>query len=1837
MMDPNGPPYTPMDHLGTADFATSAVGAAATVLKTFADAANATGASGVFAAVGVLANAATVSSGFAKMTDAVLTNNSEQFAEGWLDIIGGGAGLLGLYPPFAPVATAVSGTALIAKALLKSNPGGLNSALGNMSKAFNNFKHDVAESVNDFFVAAVNFVLRGDPLVLDLDGDGIEAVGIQVNAPVLFDHNDDGVRTGTGWIDADDGLVVRDLNGNGAIDSGRELFGDNTLLSNGQAADNGYVALAELDANADGRIDSADSAYSELRIWQDANQDGISQVGELKTLTELGIANIGVVGAPTAIDLGNGNTQPWSATFARTDGTTGESGAASLSGSLLLANNGFYREFTDNPALTATALTLPQMQGSGWVRDLREAMSLSTGSAATLENLVTTFSAAATRDDQLAMLDSVIGWWGATSGSMLQSLYKYSLYEDGGLLHATDHVNPSFGGIVLTLHPQGMEELVPGMTMTYRPTTAGYEVLRRLNILEAFNGSKFLNIPIPSLSGGGSGGSSQGGGGGGTGGQAGPPQMNATLSSVQIGLINEAYEALRESVYSALVTQTRLKPYLDAINLVIDQDGLSFDHADLVAVLNTRKSADERNAIIDLVELNRYAGSTLLAVGFPTAATLRGWIDGLAVDAPVRCEFLSLGIYLGSAADGSETGDIYLGDAAANTFNAGAGNDTLDGAAGNDELMGGRGNDIIDGGAGNDTLVGGVHDGYWNSYQGYGSDAYLFGIGDGQDTIWDNDTTADNFDQLIFKAGVAPANVQVSRVGQDLLLKITGTTDQVLIKSYFVGDGDGGWAVESIGFRDDTSTVWSIQDIREMLLTGTEANETILGYYTDDTLLGNAGDDVLQAGAGTDVLQGGDGADVLWGEAGNDTLNGDTGADTLYGGTGDDIFNGGAGNDTLVGNQHDGYWNTYDGAGNDTYRFGRGDGQDTIKDDDNTVGNLDKIVFKTGVLPSEVTASRTNNDLVLAIAGTTDKITVANYFVGAQPANWAVEEIHFEDAPATIWTISSVQAMLLGGTPGDDLIQGFAGDDVLSGNGGNDTMFGGDGNDTLNGDAGADALVGDAGNDTLNGGADADKLEGRAGDDILDGGTGNDMLVGGTHDGYWNTYQGAGNDTYKFGVGDGQDTIWDDDATAGNVDKIIFKANVLPANVSLSRTGSDLVLKINGGTDQLTVKNYFGTGTTSSWAVEEIRFTDSATVWDVNYVNAQTFTGGAGNDTMIGFNTNDMMFGGDGNDTLSGRDGNDTLDGGNGNDTLNGENGDDTLLGGAGTDTLAGGANDDQLIGGADGDNLQGGAGNDTFDGGAGNDTLIGSHFDGYWGTYSGAGNDTYLFGVGDGQDTLQDNDTTAGNLDKIVFKTGVLPANVTVSRSGVDLLLKINGTTDQVLVKNYFQGDGTAGWAVEEIRFTDDAATVWNLAAIKAAVLNGGAGNDTLVGYATDDVLNGNDGADTLSGGDGADTLNGGIGADALKGENGNDILNGGADADNLQGGTGNDTFDGGTGNDTLIGNYYDGYWGTYSGTGNDTYLFGVGDGQDTLYDNDTTVGNLDNLTFKAGVSPANVQVSRSGVDLLLKINGTTDQVLVKNYFQGDGTAGWAIEEIRFTDAPTTVWSVADVKTAVLNGGTGNDTLLGYASDDVMNGNDGADTLSGGDGADTLNGGPGTDALRGENGNDILNGGSDADNLQGGSGNDTFDGGAGNDVMIGAAYDAYWGTYTGAGNDTYLFGAGGGQDTIYDVDSTAGNSDILRFGTGIAADQLWFRQVGNNLEVSIIGTTDKVTISGWYQSASNHVETLEVASGLHLLDSQVQNLVSAMAAFSPPAAGQTTLPPSYQTDLAPVIAANWQ
>jgi hypothetical protein len=233
----------------------------------------------------------------------------------------------------------------------------------------------ITSFVGSLFADARNFIIRRDPLVLDLDGDGLELSAASGNT--LFDHNADGIKTGTGWARPDDGFLVRDLDGNVTIDTGRELFGVDTIKSNGALATQGFDALADLDTNNDGFITSADAAFGELKIWQDTNQDGISQASELKTLAQLNITSIGVNGStsgPQAGQVINNNSVALSATYTK-------GGQTRTVGAIDLEANNFFTEFppevvdeAGNPVtITTHAQALPQMNGSGMVRNMRAA------------------------------------------------------------------------------------------------------------------------------------------------------------------------------------------------------------------------------------------------------------------------------------------------------------------------------------------------------------------------------------------------------------------------------------------------------------------------------------------------------------------------------------------------------------------------------------------------------------------------------------------------------------------------------------------------------------------------------------------------------------------------------------------------------------------------------------------------------------------------------------------------------------------------------------------------------------------------------------------------------------------------------------------------------------------------------------------------------------------------------------------------------------------------------------------------------------------------------------------------------------------------------------------------------------------------------------------------------------------------------------------------------------------------------------------------------------------------------------------------------------------------
>jgi Ca2+-binding RTX toxin-like protein len=1371
-------------------------------------------------------------------------------------------------------------------------------------------------------------------------------------------------------------------------------------------------------------------------------------------------------------------------------------------------------------------------------------------------------------------------------------------------------------------------------------------------------------------------------------------------------------------VYASLALQTRLRPYLDTIDLVIDANGIRFDTTALQAKLTAAYATNPKVGLEDFVELNKFAMPTLNAVGFEALPMLRGWVEAIPANSPLQATLRDLGVSVGTGMAATSSIDVFFGDAAANTVDGGGGADLLDGGAGNDSLSGGEGDDFLMGGAGNDSLSGGA-----------GDDTYLFGKGDGQDTIQSNSGLAtDKFNALQFRAGVSPSEIRATRAGNDLVLAIAGTADQVTVRYYFNEDDPSTIynPIQQVRFADGTS--WDLEAITKFYLTGTSGTDVIEGTFKADIILGNGGDDTLYGRGGDDTLDGGAGNDQLFGEAGNDTylfgrgdgqdtigadgsggtakfntlqfkagvtaadiavtrvnnnwiefsivgtndkitalsflyednldqfgnpiqqvkfadgttwdvnaiqakaiagndaaqvirgyagadvINGLGGDDFLMGQAGDDTLDGGAGNDRLLG-----------GAGNDTFLFGKGDGQDLIDAEyDAGTTKLNTLQFKAGVLPSEVTVKRDGNDLVFSIAGTTDSVRCTWFFYDGNPASAynPLQQVKFADG--TAWDITALKSLAISGDDTAQILTGYASDDVINARGGDDFLLGEAGNDTLDGGSGNDRLYGGTGSDALLGGAGDDYLQGEEGNDTLDGGAGNDALIG-----------GAGNNTYLFGRGDGQDTVISGaSSVAGQINVLQFKAGVLPGDTVFTRTTEDLVLSIAGTTDKITLSGFFfgsDPGNLHS-PVQKVDFADG-TSWDIAALKAKAIAGDNSAQVLTGYAGDDVINALGGNDTVFGNAGNDTLDGGARNDYIGGDAGNDVLRGGADHDTLYGGDGDDSL------------------EGGTGNDNLLGNN-----------GNDTYLFGKGDGEDTIGgDGEISASKLNVLQFKTGVLPSEVLVSRFRDDLVLSIVGTTDKVTVSWFFESDspGLSSNPVQVVKFAN--GTSWDITTLigkafagtsaadyvtgttAADVMFGLAGNDQLDGRGGDDVLSAGAGNDYLFGGAGNDSLDGGTDADVMYGEMGNDtyivdnvadvtnesvnagidtvkaslnwslaanlenltltgstaingtgneldnVLTGNGAANVLAGGAGNDVLDGGLGNDTLVG-----------GAGNDTYVVNVatdvvtelaGEGMDTVTSLVTwTLGsNLENLTL-------------TGTSAINGTGNTLDNWLIGNAAANTLTGGAGND--------------------ILDGGAGTDKLVGGAGDDIYVVDVTTDVVTelANEGTDTVRSsvtwtlgtnlenltllGSGTVNATGNTLANVLTGNSANNTLNGGAGADTLDGGAGNDILIG-----------GTGADTYMFGRGWGVDTVQENDTTANVTDRLLFGAGIVKADTKFTRAGNNLEVAILNTADKLVIQDWYLGSQYQVEQFKYADGTTLTAAQAAGLVGAMAAFAAPTA----------------------
>jgi hypothetical protein len=591
-------------------------------------------------------------------------------------------------------------------------------------------------------------VRTGSPLVLDLDGNGVQLSLLRDGQkPTLFDLDADGVRSGTAWVGAGDGLLALDLNHNGRIDTGRELFGNQTSLAGGALAKNGYEALKALDTDKNGRLDSADAPFADLSVWQDTNQDGLTGPGELRSLRELGISQIDLT--PTA-----GNTTL--ADGSRLEGQAGfvMNGEQHAYTDAWFAQAPFYRDFGAAGAVASASSSGPDIGGSGLVQDLRVAM----GQSGVLASLVGRFAQAGTPAERQALVEPILTAWADTST----------------MLTTADWATQ---GHAVSYAFQGQD------------AAGSAQWAQRLTVLEAFSGETYRNLAA-----------------------TGTTAISA--SKARLGLLQQSYDALSQDVYRALVLQTKLKPYLDGVSIVINGDQLTASGQGLLQQLDATWQRSPTQAVADLVELQRQAAHTLASAQVDSVPRLTSWVAAEAARDPSLASLRASGVLGTDQLAGTAGDDVFVNLASLSSFKAGAGqdiligndradrlygddgNDQLFGAAGDDTLMGGNGQDSLLGGAGKDSLSGALGDdllqgGLGNDTLtgGTGNDRYAFASGDGQDRIVENDSQGDSLDVLAFTGDIASSQLWFRQVANDLEISVIGSQDKVTVRTWFSDPG----------------------------------------------------------------------------------------------------------------------------------------------------------------------------------------------------------------------------------------------------------------------------------------------------------------------------------------------------------------------------------------------------------------------------------------------------------------------------------------------------------------------------------------------------------------------------------------------------------------------------------------------------------------------------------------------------------------------------------------------------------------------------------------------------------------------------------------------------------------------------------------------------------------------------------------------------------------------------------------------------------------------------------------------------------------------------------------
>ncbi|HEY2424416.1 MAG TPA: calcium-binding protein [Pseudolabrys sp.] len=824
----------------------------------------------------------------------------------------------------------------------------------------------------------------------------------------------------------------------------------------------------------------------------------------------------------------------------------------------------------------------------------------------------------------------------------------------------------------------------------------------------------------------------------------------------------------------------------------------------------------------------------------------------------------------------------------------------------------------------------------------------------------------------------------------------------------------------------------------------------------------------LFGGNGNDILTGGSGNDLLFGQSGNDTLLGKGGDDQLFGGDGNDTLTGGGGSDQVFGQ-----------AGNDRMIWNPGDGSDLFEGGDGTDtaevnGGNGAEVFTVSANGSRVRFDRTTPGPFSLDIGTTENLA-----------------LNMNDGD-DVFTAGNGLANLI-----HLQVDGGAGNDTITGGDGNDTLLGGSGNDVITGGRGSDTAILGTGDDTFvwNPGDGSDVVDGQDGFDTLgfNGANVNEIFNISAKGSRASLTRDIGNVTMDLGTMErieiaalgGADNVVVNDLSTTGVQQVAIDLSGTPGSGVGDGAADSVTVNGTAASNQIQIT---GTGGSVSVAGLSAQVTLAGTEGanDSLHINAL-----GGNDTInaAGLAAGQLALtidGGSGNDTILGSAGNDLLIGGDGNDFVDGNQGSDTALLGAGNDVFQ----------------WDPGDGSDIVEGQDGTDTLlfnganVGEKID-----ISANGNRARLFrDVGSvtmdlggiehiqlnmlgGPDSITVDDVTGTDVTQVAIDLSAQAGTGTGDNAADTVTVNGTANNDQINIAGS-GGSVVVNGLAAQVRI--DGAEPAN----DTLIVNGGAGNDTID-------------ASRLHAGQVGLTLNGGDGDDRIIGSAGNDVVNGGRGSDVALLGAGDDTFvwnpgdgsdivEGQAGADTLqfngsnIGEAID-----ISANGSRIRLTrDIGtvtmDVNDTETINVRALGGEDTITVN---DLTGTDVTNVNVDLGVTGGGADDQAdtIVLNATEGDDaitvTSNNGVVTVTGLAKEVTISNFDTNDRIVINGLGGDDAIVASGLETGIQ-----LTLNGGDGADVLVGGAG---------NDILNGNAGDDVLIGGPGQDVLDGGTGNNVNI--------------------------------------------------------------------------------------------------------------------------------------------